>query len=86
MRLKLWQAFCASLEQPLPVIAILISDYHGTEEQIVSTAPILRGAVHHLERGEPLESRPMIQALAQYLADLAGKEMRREGKAECADG
>jgi CRISPR-associated protein Csx3 len=81
-----WQAFCASFKKPLPVIAILISDYHGTEDQIVSTAPILQGSVHYLERGEPVESRPVIQALAQYLADLAGKEMRREGKAECADG
>lgn len=62
-----WREFAKKVG--LTVIAEIHSDYHGTEDNVegVSQDGILRGSVHHLERGEPAASRPMIKALAEYL-------------------
>jgi CRISPR-associated protein Csx3 len=81
-----WQAFCASFDIPLPVIANIFSDYHATEDEIVSTAPTLEGTVHHLERGESVDTRPVIQALARCLTDLAGSVALCDGKGDRVDG
>ncbi|MCU0527763.1 MAG: hypothetical protein MUF72_23445 [Elainella sp. Prado103] len=64
-----WQQVCDELH--LNVIAILYSDYHATADHIAAETPILRGAIHHLERGEPNHDRPMIKALAARLAQLS---------------
>jgi CRISPR-associated protein Csx3 len=81
-----WRAFCTSFDPPLPVIAIFLSDYQAIEDQILSTSPILQGAVHHLERGEPVAGRPAIRSLAEYLTDLAGGDRGATGDGDRADG
>lgn len=64
-----WKDFCAELN--LDIIAILESDYNGTCDRIDAESPILTGSVHHLERGEDVSDRPMVQALAKRLVQLS---------------
>lgn len=64
-----WQEFC--LELNLNIIAIIHSDYYGQADCIESESPILKGSVHHLERGEDVSSRPMVQTLARLLVRLS---------------
>lgn len=66
-----WEVFCQKLN--LSVIAIIHSDYDGKCDRIETETPILRGSVHHLERGEDVSSRPMVQALAKVLIDMCEK-------------
>jgi CRISPR-associated protein Csx3 len=64
-----WQEFCQALK--LPIIAIIMSDYEGTEDKILKTyPPLLEGTIHHLDRHQNVTQRPTIQALAQLLSDL----------------
>lgn len=65
-----WQEFAKKVG--LTVIAEIYSDYHGTEDVVknIDSDNILRGTVHHLERGEQVSERPMIKALAQHLIRL----------------
>lgn len=69
-RMPVWREFSAKLG--LTVVAEIFSDYHGAEDKVesVSSDNILRGSVHHLERGEPIAERPMIRALAEHLVAL----------------
>ena len=69
-RVPVWREFAAQLR--LTVAAEIFSDYHGTEDNVEGTGSdgILRGSVHHLERGEPISERPMIKALAEHLVRL----------------
>ena len=62
-----WREFAKKVG--LAVVAEIHSDYHGTEDAVEGADPdgILRGSVHHLERGEPIADRPMIRALAEHL-------------------
>jgi len=66
-----WREFCAELG--LKVVAEVFSDYFGNKDTVegVGSDGILRGSIHHLERGEGNSTRPMVVALAQYLVDLA---------------
>jgi CRISPR-associated protein Csx3 len=66
-RVAEWREFATKVG--LTVIAEIHSDYHGREDNVEGVAQdgILRGAVHHLERGEVIASRPMIQRLAEHL-------------------
>lgn len=66
-----WYEFAGKVG--LTVVAEIHSDYHGTEDKVEGIAQdgILRGSVHHLERGEPVASRPMIRALAEFLVEFA---------------
>jgi CRISPR-associated protein Csx3 len=66
-----WREFAGKVG--LAVVAEIHSDYHGTEDKVEGIAQdgILRGSVHHLERGEPVASRPMIMALAEFLVEFA---------------
>ncbi len=66
--IEAWQGFCRELN--LPVVAILHSDYNGTEDRLECEFPILKGFVHHLDRTEDGSSRPMVQKLARVLVDL----------------
>ncbi|AFZ11539.1 hypothetical protein Cri9333_0593 [Crinalium epipsammum PCC 9333] len=67
-----WQNFCEiKLERPLPIIAIIYSDYAGKEDKIITEEPVLTGSVHYLERGQNVSNRPMIKALAELLVSLA---------------
>lgn len=68
-RAREWEEFCDELD--LQTIAILHSDYDGTQDRIDSEVPILRGSVHYLERGEELATRPTIQKLARLLVRLS---------------
>lgn len=62
-----WREFAKKVG--LIVVAEIFSDYHGTEDVVEGVAQdeILRGSVHHLERGESVAERPMIRALAEFL-------------------
>jgi CRISPR-associated protein Csx3 len=64
-----WRAFC--LELNLKIIAEIRSDYFASEDSIIEGPDgVLRGIVHHLERGEDVSQRPMVQALAQKILRL----------------
>jgi CRISPR-associated protein Csx3 len=63
-----WQEFCQKLN--LSVIAIIYSDYEAPQDSIETESPLLTGIVHHLERGEDVSGRPVIQALANLLVNL----------------
>ena len=69
-----WRTFCA--EAKLTVVAEIRSDYFATEDGPVSvdSAGVLCGTVHHLDRKEPAEDRPVIQALAERILTLTGKK------------
>lgn len=73
-RLPPWREFCR--EVGLIVISEIFSDYHGKEDNVTGLDQdgILRGSVHHLERGEKIETRPMIRSLASRLVELAASE------------
>lgn len=75
-RLPEWRAFCEKLG--LIIVAEINSDYNGTEDRVetVGNDGILRGSVHHLERGQATVTRPMVQALASHLIGIAGKEAK----------
>lgn len=62
-----WREFAEKVG--LTVVAEIHSDYPGTEDTIEGVAQdgVLRGSVHHLERGESIASRPMIKRLAEHL-------------------
>ena len=62
-----WREFAQKVG--LTVVAEIHSEYHGMEDAITGASQdgILQGSVHHLERGEPVATRPMIQALAKHL-------------------
>lgn len=69
-----WRRFCEELG--LTVIAEVRSDYHGKEDTIQGEGPdgVLRGSVHHLERGEDCSQRPMVRELAKKIAkEVIGK-------------
>ncbi len=76
-----WEDFCQSLE--LKIIAkihsqlnavedeVLFTDgWQGKTNELLETTLLLTGSVHHLERGENLSTRPMVQALAEVLIHL----------------
>ncbi|MEB3217903.1 MAG: CRISPR-associated protein Csx3 [Nostocales cyanobacterium 94392] len=60
-----WENFCKDLD--LEVLAIIKSDYHGTEDFIESEAPILTGRIHYLERGVNVSEREVVKVLARIL-------------------
>ena len=69
-RVPEWHEFAKKVG--LTVVAEIHSDYNGAEDKVegASQDQILRGSVHHLERGEPVADRPMIKALAEHLVRL----------------
>lgn len=69
-RVTEWHEFAKKVG--LAVVAEIHSDYHGTKDEVegASSDGILRGSVHHLERGEPVANRPMILELAKHLLSL----------------
>jgi CRISPR-associated protein Csx3 len=68
-RVPEWQEFCTELN--LKIVAIIYSDYNGVEDYIESKKPVLKGSIHHLERGEDISTRPMVQALAWRLVEMS---------------
>ncbi len=73
-RLPPWREFCR--EVGLTVVSEIFSDYHGTEDEVLGLGQdgILRGSVHHLERGEAIGTRPMIRSLAEHLVELSKEQ------------
>jgi CRISPR-associated protein Csx3 len=71
--LEIWRDFCRRLN--LGVLADLHSDYDAAEDRIegLDANGVLKGSVHHLERGEDASGRPLVRTLAVRLADLASK-------------
>lgn len=71
-----WREFCAKLG--LRIVAEIHSNYHGMDDRVsMSEDGVLTGSVHHLERGEPIANRPMVEALAKHMVALVGKEVSR---------
>jgi CRISPR-associated protein Csx3 len=68
-----WIEFCRKVG--LKVVAVIRSDYNGTTDAVPALGEygVLRGSVHHLERGELVAERPTIRALAEILADMANR-------------
>jgi CRISPR-associated protein Csx3 len=64
----IWEDFCKFL--CLQVIAIIFSDYDGKEDFIESEAPVLKGRIHCLKRGEDASGREIIKALAKVLVSI----------------
>ncbi len=64
-----WQKFCSQLN--LQIIAVIYSDYYGMSDSIISEVPIIKGSIHHLERGEDVSTRPTVLALARLLIKLS---------------
>lgn len=62
-----WQEFCQSLN--LQIVAIIFSDYYGTNDVIHSEISPLTRSVHRLQRGEDFAKRPIVQALANLLVN-----------------
>lgn len=77
-RMEPWREFCAELG--LTIVAEVFSDYFGTEDIVEGVAPdgILRGSVHHLERGEDNSCRSMVKALANHLVSLVTLEKQEQ--------
>lgn len=65
-----WREFARKTD--LTVVAEIYSDYQGSQDIIVGVDSynILRGSIHHLERGEDVSQRPMVRALANHLLKL----------------
>lgn len=64
-----WKKFCSQLN--LKIIAVIYSDYYGIRDCLTSEVPIIKGSIHHLERGEDVSTRPTVQALARLLIQLS---------------
>lgn len=73
-KVPVWRQFAADLG--LKVIAEIFSDYHGQKDTVAGVGEdgILKGSVHHLERGEDISERPCVVALAQLLVKLSSEE------------
>ena len=69
-RMVEWRHFCNEIG--LQVVAELHSNYHATEDAIsgVGEDGIFRAVVHRLERGEELDDRPAVVALAKHIIRL----------------
>ncbi|KST68543.1 hypothetical protein [Mastigocoleus testarum] len=63
-----WKRFCEDLG--LGIVAVIHSDLHATEDNIITKSPILIGSVHRLERGEDVSRREMVKALAELLVGM----------------
>lgn len=68
-RFQEWRDFCTKVG--LQIVAEIRSDYHGATDSVRKDENgLLVGSIHHLERGEDVADRPMIQALARHLLTL----------------
>lgn len=76
-RLPEWRTFCEELH--ISVLAEIWSNYHGTSDVVpqLGADGVYRGAVHHLERGEPVAERATIKALAEILVRMASAEKQK---------
>ena len=70
IRMEEWRTFAKKLG--LTVVAEIFSDYYGEADVVKdhSSDNILRGSVHYLKRGVPIETRPMVKALARHILTL----------------
>lgn len=73
-----WRNFCS--ECGLAVIAELHSDYRGRKDVVECESPVVRGSVHHLERGEDVTSRPAIEAVGRLINRLLDEQRREREK------
>ncbi len=66
-RLEEWRQFCRELE--LEILAELQSDHNASADTVYGpdVRGVYRAVVHRLERGEPLDDRPAIAGLAEYI-------------------
>lgn len=74
-----WEAFLQSCG--VEIIAVLHSNYAGTEDFIQQRSPRLEGSIHFLERGDvTVPTRPAIQAVAELILGLASPSEKKEEK------
>lgn len=73
-----WKKFFDDLD--IPVIAELYSDYYGKEDFSSGVAEdgVFRGSVHHLERGEDLNSRETLKELASHILTFEKRDYKLE--------
>ncbi|MBL8234187.1 MAG: hypothetical protein JNL98_37170 [Bryobacterales bacterium] len=71
---EVWREFCTKLS--LRLIAELVSDHHSAEDHVsgVGADGVLRGVIHHLERGEDASDRPVVVSLARYILDQVSNQ------------
>ena len=69
-RMAPWRKFAKELD--LYLIAEIFSDYNAKTDVFkdINSKNVLRGSVHHLERGEYVGERPTIQALARHILSM----------------
>ena len=68
-KIPAWREF--ALKVGLTIVAEIDSVYNGTQDEVRGIEDqVLRGAVHHLERGEPVAERPTEKALAAHLLTM----------------
>ena len=69
LAMEAWQEFCD--RNKLDVIAKVYSDYYGLKDHVIQREnDIIKGSIHHLERGESAADREMIKSLAEDINDL----------------
>ena len=73
-RLPEWREFCSRVN--LRILAEIHSDYDGLDDVVdgEDRNGVFRGSVHHLERGEDVSRRPLVEALARHVVRLVGIE------------
>ncbi|MEP6717233.1 MAG: hypothetical protein ABJC09_16800, partial [Terriglobia bacterium] len=71
---QVWRQFCEDVK--LQIIAEIDSDLNAPADAVgtIDAHNVLRGTVHHLERLESAEGRPMVQALADHVLRLTGSK------------
>jgi len=66
-KMEEWREFASELG--LTILAEIFSDYNGATDIVIEGA-ILKGSVHHLERGESISERPLVKALARHIVEF----------------
>lgn len=70
-KIEEWREFFKKVNPNIEIIAEIDSDYNGIEDNIpeIQEDGVLRGSVHHLERGEKIADRETIKKVAEYIVD-----------------
>ncbi len=66
-----WREFFERVNPDIKILAEIDSNYNDTEDVIpkIDEDGVLRGSVHHLERGEKISDRETIKFLSQYIVN-----------------
>ena len=76
-----WQKFCE--QNKLDIIAKVHSNFFGLNDHVIQKeGEILKGSIHHLERGEPAVDREVIKSLAENVNELVNWNLFYQGPFE----